>query len=79
MQVRETNPTKFRQKTIKKKVWGVEFIVRVPGQEMQNGLSDGDGLMGESTVQTPLKVMPEKVPQLCTTPCLFPKLAAQAV
>lgn len=57
---------------------GGEFIVRVPGQEMQNGLSDGDGLMGESTVETPLKVMPEKVPQLCTTPCLFPKLAAQA-
>lgn len=46
---------------------------------MQNGLSDGDGLMGEGTAETPLKVMPEKVPQLGTTSCLFPKLAAQAV
>lgn len=54
-------------------------MVRVPGQEMQNGLSDGDGLMGERTAETALKVMPEKVPQLCTTSCLFPKLAAQAV
>lgn len=54
-------------------------MVRVPGQEMQNGLSDGDGLMGERTAETALKVMPEKVPHLCATSCLFPKLAAQAV
>lgn len=25
----------------------LDFLEALPGQEMQNGLSDGDGLMGE--------------------------------